>query len=119
MTRHSRWNTLRSAAWWAAMALAPALVSGTASAQLPPFYPATFQAVGIVDEVSMRHNYIIVDDQQYTFAENVQIRSPSGPIAKQALRKGMALGLNYRTAPNYERFVTEIWVLPTSAVPNR
>jgi hypothetical protein len=97
----------------------PALVSGTAVAQLPPFYPATFQAAGTVDEVNLKENYIIVDDRQYTFAQGVQIRSPAGTIAKEALRKGMALGLNYRTAPNYEKFVTEIWVLPASPGASR
>lgn len=112
MTKLFHWNVLFGAVLLVTTSLPPVLVSGTAAAQLPPFYPMTFQAAGIVDEVNLKENYIIVDDRQYTFAPGVQIRSAAVAIPKEALRKGMALGLNYRTATNHEKFVTEIWVLP-------
>lgn len=82
---------------------------------LPPSYPSTFQAKGIVGQVSSRS--ISVSGSRYRLAISAQVHSLSGNHASLLnLRGGTEIGFSFERNTNNRRTITEIWILPQGTV---
>ena len=92
--------------------VALSIVAGVASAaSLPEYYSkAGFLRSGIIDEINLERQAIVINDQQLLLSSNVVIHSPSSysvPVTR--LRKGSKVG--YKLSQN-GRLIMELWILP-------
>lgn len=92
----------------AAMAL---LISVVANAAFPAYYPKEgFQRVGILDDVQLQRQMIVVNDVPYSLADSVIVHSPTSySVPASQLQRGTKIG--YKMASG-GRLIMEIWLLP-------
>jgi len=89
--------------------------STPSSSPLPPSYPSTFQAKGIVGQVSSRS--ISVSGSRYRIAISAQVHSLSGNHASLLdIRGGTEIGFSFERNENNRRTITEIWILPQGTI---
>lgn len=93
------------------IAVASMMASSLAIAAFPAYYPKEgFQSVGIVDDVQLKRQVIVVNDIAYSLADSVIVHSPNSySVPASALRIGSRVG--YKMAKG-GGLVTEIWLLP-------
>ena len=94
------------------LAVAAVMSSSLAFAALPSYYPKEgFQRVGVLDDVQLKRQMIVVNDIPYSLADSVIVHSPNSfSVPFSQLRIGAKLG--YKMAAG-GRLITEIWLLPS------
>ena len=80
--------------------------------QLPSYYPADgFQRVGILDDVQLQRQVVVVNDIPYTLANSAVVHSPSSySVPMSELSVGLQIGYKMSSSG---RLITEIWLLPS------
>lgn len=94
------------------LAVVAVMSSSLAFAAFPAYYPKEgFQRVGILDDVQLNRQMIVVNDIPYSLADSVIVHSPkSFSVPSSQLRIGAQVG--YKMAAG-GRLITEIWLLPS------
>jgi hypothetical protein len=79
--------------------------------ELPSYYPADgFQRVGMLDDVQLQRQVIVVNDIPYTLANNTVVHSTSSySVPMSELIAGQQIGYKMSSSG---RLITEIWLLP-------
>lgn len=87
------------------------LTSAAVAADFPSYYPKSgFQRVGVLDDVQLDRQVIIIRDIPYSLSSNVVVHSMNAySVPATRLRAGTNIG--YKTASN-GRLIMEIWLLP-------
>ncbi len=95
------------------LAVAAVMSSSLAFAAFPAYYPKEgFQRVGILDDVQLKRQVIVVNDIAYSLADSVIVHSPkSFSVPSSQLLVGTQVG--YKMAVG-GRLITEIWLLPSN-----
>ncbi len=95
------------------LAVAAVMSSSLAFAAFPAYYPKEgFQRVGILDDVQLKRQVIVVNDIAYALADSVIVHSPksfSVPSSQLLVRTHVG----YKMAAG-GRLITEIWLLPSN-----
>jgi hypothetical protein len=92
--------------------------TSAAHAAQPSFvYPANFDGTGILQEVDLRGNRLMIDALSYGFDPNAKVHTLQTPFATlHALRGEMEVGYKLRSGGRTGRTITEIWQLPAGSV---
>jgi len=95
------------------VAVLSVFVGGWAAAQFPAYYPKEgFQRVGIVDDIQLDRQVIVINDVPYNLANNFIVHSETSySVPVSQLRLGGQVG--YKTAGR-GRLISEIWLLPNN-----
>ena len=72
----------------------------------------SYRKTGMVDNVNLNKNQIVIGDRTYVFASNVRVIAGDKASSKHALLRGMRLGFNTASEKN-QTVISEIWILPT------
>lgn len=88
--------------------------------QLPSHYPDEgFNRIGFIDSISFETRQIVIDDMVYILDDEVVLHSFSSESDSLGrLIKGYQLGFDF-TSEGSQRYIHEIWLLPTSYKPTR
>ena len=91
--------------------VAIAMVSSLAYAEFPKYYPENgFQRTGILDDVQLDRQILVINDIPYSLANNLIVHSQSSySVPATRLRSGTQIG--YKMAAGGS-LITEIWLLP-------
>lgn len=94
------------------IAVVTMMASSIAMAAFPSYYPKEgFQRAGILDDVRLKQQIIVVNDIPYSLANSLIVHSPrSYSVPSSELRIGSKIG--YKMAAG-GRLITEIWLLPS------
>lgn len=114
---HTLYRQLLATAFFALLSVSMAHAEEPAapSSNLPATYPSSFQAKGIIGDISSRT--ITVDGARYTLSLSAQIHSLSGNHASRLdLRGGTEIGFSFNRNANNRRTITEIWILPQGTI---
>jgi len=89
------------------------------AATLPEYYPETLPHMqGVVDDISVKTNQIVIDDMQWKFSMNMRVHSLNTEFSSiQALRKSMNVAFKLDTI-NGNFVIAEIWILPNNYSSN-
>ena len=91
--------------------VAIAMASSLAHADFPKYYPKDgFQRTGILDDVQLDRQMLVINDIPYSLANNFIVHSQSSySVPATRLQRGIQIG--YKMAAS-GRLITEIWLLP-------
>jgi hypothetical protein len=69
---------------------------------------------GRIDEINLKHRYLIVDDSRYALAPNAQVQSSTGAIVSlSSLQRGMRIAFALQAGSGGgARTITEVVILP-------
>lgn len=89
------------------------IASAAVAADFPSYYPKEgFQRVGVLSDVQLDRQVIIIRDIEYSLADNVVVHSMNAySVPAKRLRAGTNIG--YKTASD-GRLIMEIWLLPNN-----
>lgn len=100
----------------AASATSAQNVDSNALSSLPDYYPDSFYGSGILHNIDLSQNVLIINATQYHYMTNVKVHSLNTEHSSlRTLKAGMGLGYNISTI-NDKQLISEIWVLPEKAV---
>lgn len=109
---------------WAAAALlvisSSAISIRAMAAELPDYYPKSFEKTGTIDLAPTPNNTVIViSDSSLNLSPGLQVHTPmtkNGSI--NLLKSGQKIGFRVTgTGPTSKGSVAEIWILPPSKKP--
>ena len=84
----------------------------TVSAQLPPYYPSHFQALGVLTDIRGQYDWVI-NGKAIKVSSNVLVHSLVTNFSSMySIKQGMELA--YRVNKNGE--VAEVWAMPAGAI---
>lgn len=103
-----------------ALLLAAGSVATTLAADLPAFYPKSFDKTGTVNDVpNPNHQTMVISDGSFAVSPGIVVHTPlvrSGGIT--LLKVGQQVGYTVTGAgPTSRGAVSEVWVFPTGYVP--
>jgi hypothetical protein len=89
------------------------LATTSVAADFPSYYPKNgFQRVGVLDDVQLDRQIVVINDIPYSLANNLTVHSMSSySVPATRLSRGVQVG--YKMASN-GRLITEIWLLPNN-----
>jgi len=91
-------------------------LSTEVSAQLPSYYPSSFQKTGVIRNASIV-NQLTVDGARYALSSNARIHTVATEHASRfSLAPGLELGFTYDRDASGVRRITEIWILPAGSI---
>jgi len=85
--------------------------TASANPPLPPGYPSAFDWSGLVDELELSNNMIIINDRQFVLARGARLHGPKGTAGTSSLHKGMPVGVRVDT-DGQTKTILELWLLP-------
>jgi len=87
-------------------------------AEMPAYYPASFNKHGTIDRISINTAEIVINDSLQSLSTNIKVHSlVTEHSSIHVLKKGMSIGYSTITMRNGNRDVVEIWILPKNHKP--
>ena len=80
--------------------------------ELPSYYPKSFVKTGVIDELSISNQRIIIDDELFQVDSSLLVHSLNNQSVSTA--SSLALGMNVGTTIINNGKVFELWILPSS-----
>lgn len=90
------------------------------SAKLPDYYPEVFDRWGVIDQIDMDKQTIVVNDLNIHTVRDLHVYMVNTRFATaQSLQPGMKIGFGTTGSRALSGTVTEVWVLPADYTPSR
>lgn len=105
----------------ATLLLTTGLLSAALAAELPAYYPKSFDNTGTINDLVTTPNQksIVISDKRYVMAPSVVVHSPLVKTGGATLLKsGQNIGFTLSSAgASADRVVSEVWVFPAGYAP--
>lgn len=90
------------------------------SANLPEYYPAVFDRWGMIDQIDLDHQIIVVNDINIHVARDLQVHTVNTRFATaQTLKPGIKIGFGTTGSRATTGTVAEVWILPADYTPSQ
>lgn len=102
------------------MLLAGALALGLPAfaAGLPDYYPQRFDRWGIIDQIDLDRQTIVINDVNVKVARDLRVYTVNTRFAaRQSLKPGMKVGFGTTGSRALTGAVSELWILPADYTP--
>jgi hypothetical protein len=91
----------------------PAIAAG-----LPDYYPERFDRWGVIDQLDLDNQIIVVNDVNIRVTRGLRIYTVNTRFASlQSLKPGMKVGFGTTGSRAINGAVSEVWVLPADYIP--
>ena len=95
-------------------------INGAAwAAELPSYYPTSFDNIGTIDRIDIKTAEAVISDELFTLSMNIKVHSlVTEHSSVRGLKKKMKIGYTSKQSSNGSEMITELWVLPNDYSPS-
>jgi len=95
-------------------------INGAAwSTELPSYYPANFDSIGIIDRIDIKTATAVINDELFSISMNIKVHSlVTEHSSVHRLKKKMKIGYTSKQSSDGSEMITELWVLPNDYSPS-
>ncbi|MBK8161883.1 MAG: hypothetical protein IPK65_01645 [Gammaproteobacteria bacterium] len=88
------------------------------AASLPDYYPERFDRWGVIDQINLDKQIIVVNDVNVRVTRDLRIYTVNTRFATlQSLKPGMKIGFGTTGSRSLSGAVSEVWILPADYTP--
>ncbi|MGE0372409.1 MAG: hypothetical protein AB7Q01_11040 [Gammaproteobacteria bacterium] len=88
------------------------------AASLPDYYPERFDRWGVIDQVNLDRQIIVINDVNVRVTRDLRVYTVNTRFAAlQSLKPGMKVGFGTTGSRALSGAVSEVWILPSDYTP--
>lgn len=82
----------------------------------PNNYPGAYQKSGVLTKITAGDRSVIISGRKYFYGLNTKVFTPQSQFSSiQSISRGTRVGVNFTTNNEENRFLYEVWVIPSSS----